>query len=78
MKKWIQGTARHAGAIKHPGRMKEGAARAGMPLKEYERKEAHSSDKSLASAARLGLRFGKGGDLHRKGRHHEGRSSGRR
>ena len=52
-------------AIKHPGRMKRGAKRAGMSLKAYERKESHSSDKSLASAARLGLRFGRGGDLHK-------------
>jgi hypothetical protein len=51
-------------AIKRPGRMKEGAARAGMGLHAYEEKESHSSDPSLRSAANLGLRFGKGGDLH--------------
>jgi hypothetical protein len=54
------------GAIKNPGRMKRGAARAGLGLHEYEEKESHSSDPSLRSAANLGLRFGKGGDLHKK------------
>lgn len=57
--KWIQS------GIKHPGRMKEGAAKAGMGLHEYEEKESHSSDPSLRSAANLGLRFAKGGDLHK-------------
>lgn len=53
-KKWIQG------AVHHPGRMKNAAKRAHMPLHEYERKEAHSKNKSLAAAARLGMRFAKG------------------
>jgi hypothetical protein len=51
-------------AIKHPGRMKEGAARSGMGLHAYMEKESHSSDPSERSAANLGLRFQKGGDLH--------------
>ncbi len=51
-------------AIKNPGRMKRGAAHAGMSLHAYEEKESHSSDPSMRSAANLGLRFGKGGDLH--------------
>ena len=51
-------------AIKRPGRMKNGAARSGMSLHAYEEKESHSSDPSMRSAANLGLRFGKGGDLH--------------
>jgi len=51
-------------AIKNPGRMKRGAARAGMSLHAYEEKQSHSSDPSMRSAANLGLRFAKGGDLH--------------
>jgi hypothetical protein len=57
-------------AIKNPGRMKRGAARAGMGLHEYEEKQSHSSDPSLRSAANLGLRFGKGGDLHHTKKKH--------
>lgn len=53
-------------AIHHPGRMKEGAARAGMSTHSYMEKESHSSDPSLRAAANLGLRFEKGGDLHKK------------
>ena len=51
-------------AIKRLGRMTNGAARAGMSLHAYEEKQSHSSDPSLRAAANLGLRFGKGGDLH--------------
>lgn len=57
-------------AIKNPGRMKRGAARAGMGLHEYEEKESHSGDRSMRAAASLGLRFGKGGDLHHSGKRH--------
>lgn len=63
MAKWIQ----HG--ISHPGRMKEGAARAGMSTHEYMEKESHSSNPSLRSAANLGLRFEKGGDLHHGKKH---------
>ena len=52
-------------AISHPGRMKRGAQRSGMSLHAYEEKAAHSKNKSLAAAGRLGLRFSKGGDLHK-------------
>jgi hypothetical protein len=52
-------------AIKHPGRMKQGAAHAGMGLHEYMEKESHSSNPSLRAAANLGLRSQKGGDLHK-------------
>lgn len=49
-KKWI------SGAIKHPGRMKNAAAKAGESTHEY--MEQHKSDKgSTGSAARLGLRL---------------------
>ena len=51
-KKWI------SGAIKHPGRMKRAAARAGESTHEY--MEAHKgSPGSLGAAARLGLRLSK-------------------
>ena len=56
-------------AIKRPGRMKAGAARAGMGLHAYEEKASHSSDPSLRAAANLGLRFAKGGDLHHGKKH---------
>jgi hypothetical protein len=64
-------------AIKRPGRMKEGAAREGMSVRAYEEKEKHSSDPSMRSAANLGLRFGKGGDLHRSRKHSRKRGSKR-
>lgn len=51
-KHWI------AGAIKHPGREKRAAARAGMSTHAYE--EKHKDDKgSAGAAARLGLRLAK-------------------
>lgn len=53
-----------AGAIKHPGRMKRLAKRLGVSVHQAEERAAHSKNKSLAAAGRLGLRFGKGGDLH--------------
>ena len=53
-----------AGAIKRPGRMKRLARREGVSVHEAEVRASHSSNKSLAAAGRLGLRFGKGGDLH--------------
>ena len=59
-KKFIQS------AIKRPGRMKRLAKKEGVSVHEAEEKASHSSNKSLASAGRLGLRFGKGGDLHPK------------
>ena len=49
-KKWI------AGAIKHPGRMKRAAAKAGMSTQAYMHK--HEGDKgSVGAAARLGIRL---------------------
>ena len=48
--KWI------GGAIKHPGRMKRAAKRAGMSTHSYMEKEKHAPG-SLGSAARLGLRL---------------------
>lgn len=49
------------GAIKHPGRMKEGAAREGVSTHRY-MEEHKASPGSLGQAARLGLRM-TGGDL---------------
>ena len=49
-KKWIKG------AIRHPGRMKRAAARAGMSTHSYMQQHAHSKG-SLGAAARLGLRL---------------------
>lgn len=54
-----------AGAIKRPGRMKRMAKRLGISVRQAEVRASKSSNKSLAAAGRLGLRFGKGGDLHR-------------
>lgn len=51
--------------IKRPGRMKRMAARLGVSLQEAEVRASHSSDPSLRAAGALGLRLGKGGDLHR-------------
>jgi hypothetical protein len=49
-KKWI------AGAVKHPGRMKRAAAKAGESTHSY--MEQHKGDKgSTGAAARLGLRL---------------------
>ena len=56
-------------AIKRPGRMQRLAARKGVSVHEAEVEASHSSDPSLRAAGNLGLRFGKGGDLHRKRKH---------
>lgn len=45
-----------AKAVKHPGRMKRAAKRAGMSTRAYEEKHAHDAG-SLGAAARLGLRL---------------------
>ena len=47
-----------AKAIKHPGRMKRAAARAGEGVQQYMR-EHQNSPGSLGAAARLGLRLSK-------------------
>ena len=52
MAKWIQR------AIKHPGRMKNAAKRAGMSTHAYMEEHKHSSG-SLGRAARLGLSLSK-------------------
>jgi hypothetical protein len=52
-------------AVKHPGRMKNLAARHGVSLGDEIAHDQHSSDPSLRSAANLGARF-RGGDLSGK------------
>lgn len=56
-------------AIKRPGRMKRMAARKGISVHEAEVEASHSKDPSLRASGKLGLRFGKGGDLHKKKKH---------
>ena len=51
-------------AIKRPGRMKRLAKREGISVHQAEERASHSSSRSLRAAGNLGLRFGKGGDLH--------------
>lgn len=56
-------------AIKHPGRMKRLAKEHGVSTHEEMERDKHSKNKSLRSAANLGLRL-TGGDLspHKKHR----------
>lgn len=68
-KKWI------GRAVKHPGRLTEAAARAGVSKQEEARKWAHSSDPSKRGAGILGERFMRG-EFRHKGRKH--RRSSRR
>ena len=49
-KKWI------SGAVKHEGRMKRAARRAGEGTQEYMREHVHSPG-GLGAAARLGIRL---------------------
>ncbi len=56
MSNWIKA------AIKHPGRMKKGAARAGESTHEY-MESKKSAGGSLGRAARLGLTLSK---MHKK------------
>jgi len=62
-------------AIKHPGRVKKAAARAGISVHQEAEQMAHSSNKSVRGAGALALRFQKGGDLHNRPKHkrHGGR-----
>lgn len=59
-------------AIKHPGRMENMAERKGISVHQAEVQASHSSDPSLRAAGNLGLRFGKGGDLHHGSSHFAG------
>ena len=58
-KSWI------GGAIKHPGIEKKKAAASGISTHQQLEKDSHSSNASVRGRGLLGLRFQKGGDLHR-------------
>lgn len=55
--KWLQGTAKKEGAIRHPGALKKAAKEHGRSTLEEAKVENHSSDKHIASRGRLGLRL---------------------
>ena len=57
--KWL------GGAIKHRGIEKEKAAAAGISTHQQLEKDSHSKDPSVRGRGILGLRFQKGGDLHK-------------
>ena len=45
------------GAVKHPGALKEAAARHGASTKQEAEKESHSSNPKIRSRGNLGKRF---------------------
>lgn len=53
------------GAISHPGIEKEKAARNGVSTHQQLEKDSHSSNPKIRGRGTLGLRFQKGGDLHK-------------
>lgn len=53
------------GAIKHPGIEKAKAKANGISTHEQLEKDSHSKDPTVRSRGNLGLRFEKGGDLHK-------------
>lgn len=53
------------GAIKHPGIEKAKAAKNGVSTHQQLEKDSHSSNPSVRGRGLLGLRFQKGGDLHK-------------
>ena len=52
-------------AIKHPGIEKKRAKEHGISTHEQLERDAKSSNPTLRGRGKLGLRFEKGGDLHR-------------
>lgn len=56
-KKWLQGTKKKAGAIKHPGALKAAARQHGLSTKQEAEKESHSPNKSIRSRGILGKRL---------------------
>jgi hypothetical protein len=62
------------GAIKHPGRLKRAAKRAGVSTAVEARRWAHSKDKSKRGAGLLAERF-EHGDIHKANmrKHHAAR-----
>lgn len=59
MKNWIQG------AVKHPGALTRAAKQHGVSKREEAEKESHSSNPKIRGRGLLGLRFMKGGDIHK-------------
>ncbi len=53
------------GAIKHPGIEKKKAAAAGISTHQQLEKDSKSPNASVRGRGLLGLRFQKGGDLHK-------------
>lgn len=52
-------------AVKHPGIEKERAKEHGISTHAQLEKDAHSKNATLRGRGNLGLRFEKGGDLHK-------------
>lgn len=55
--KWLQGTSKSKGAIKHPGALKAAARQHGLTTKQEAEKESHSPNKSIRSRGILGKRL---------------------
>lgn len=53
------------GAIKHEGLETEKARRNGVSTRQQLEKDSHSSNKKVRARGALGLRFERGGDLHK-------------
>ncbi|HEX5426665.1 MAG TPA: hypothetical protein VFW94_24345 [Candidatus Acidoferrales bacterium] len=73
--KWLQGTKKKPGAIRHPGALRKAAKEHGRSTLQEARKESHSPNKHIAARGRLGLRLmgaAKHGNIG-KGRHHKSR-----
>ena len=54
-----------SGAIRHPGALTAAAKKAGRSKRQEAEAESHSSNKHIRSRGILGLRFMKGGDIHK-------------
>lgn len=55
--RWIQGTNKHPGAVKHQGALTKAAEQHGKSTLEEAKAESKSPDKRIASRGRLALRF---------------------
>lgn len=81
--KWIQGTAKKEGAVKHPGALTAAAKQHGRSTLEEAKAEEKSPDKRIAARGRLALRFmgrakhGNIGKTKKKSRTHKRVSSKR-
>ena len=52
-------------AVKHPGALTRAARESGRSKREEAEKESHSPNPSIRGRGALGLRFMRGGDLHK-------------